>query len=178
MTQPPQNHAYGDQPWSSPPVAQEVPAGLAGRGARLLAAIIDMVFLVTVGLLAVLPFVGADGFFGKADTDAENVSVFVSIGPGAGNFAIIGIAFFYFWLMHAKWGQTLGKKALGIRVVRAEDGGPITSGQAAGRAAFYQVLGGLIGCVGLVDVLWCLWDERKQCLHDKVAKTLVIKVDG
>jgi hypothetical protein len=26
----------------------------------------------------------------------------------------------------------------------------------------------------LLDVLWCLWDEERQCLHDKVASTVVV----
>jgi uncharacterized RDD family membrane protein YckC len=29
--------------------------------------------------------------------------------------------------------------------------------------------------VVLLDVLWMLWDPKNQTLHDKVAKTLVIK---
>jgi hypothetical protein len=32
--------------------------------------------------------------------------------------------------------------------------------------------------VGLLDPLWCLWDKPyRQCLHDKPAKTVVVKVD-
>ena len=30
------------------------------------------------------------------------------------------------------------------------------------------------GIGGLIDVAWILWDPRKQALHDKVAKTLVV----
>ncbi|MFS2292826.1 MAG: RDD family protein [Actinomadura sp.] len=85
------------------------------------------------------------------------------------------LGFFYYWLMHARWGQTLGKKLLGIRVVREDDGQAITTGQAAGRSAFYSVLGGICGCIGLINVLWILWDPRKQALHCKVARTVVAK---
>jgi uncharacterized RDD family membrane protein YckC len=36
------------------------------------------------------------------------------------------------------------------------------------------VLGGLFG---LLNELWVLWDPRRQCLHDKVARTIVIRTD-
>ncbi len=102
--------------------------------------------------------------------------VFVPAGQWAANFLGAFLAFLYYWLMTYKWGRTLGKMALGIQVVRAADGGAVTQGQAAGRSAFYSVLGGLCACIGLIDVLWLLWDERRQCLHDKVAGTVVRKM--
>ena len=34
---------------------------------------------------------------------------------------------------------------------------------------------GLVGALVLLDVLWPLWDEQKQTLHDKAAGTFVIK---
>jgi uncharacterized RDD family membrane protein YckC len=30
----------------------------------------------------------------------------------------------------------------------------------------------------LLDVLWPLWDEKKQTLHDKAAGTFVVKTTG
>ena len=73
-------------------------------------------------------------------------------------------------------GQTLGKKQQGTRLV-TEEGHQIPGmGKTAGR---YLIL--LIpsvctcGIVGLVDVLWPLWDEKKQRLSDKIVKTLVVK---
>ncbi len=72
-------------------------------------------------------------------------------------------------------GQTLGKMLLRIRVVRDEDGQAISTGQALGRSAFYSVLGGICGCIGFIDILWILFDPRKQALHCKVAHTVVVK---
>jgi hypothetical protein len=46
-------------------------------------------------------------------------------------------------------------------------------GQAFGRAAL-PAAAALFGWVGLLDDLWCLWDEDRQCLHDKIVKTMVI----
>jgi uncharacterized RDD family membrane protein YckC len=70
-------------------------------------------------------------------------------------------------------GQTPGKKAMGIRV-RSEAGGPAGYGRAFGRNLVARVIG-LFPFVGLLDVLWPLWDSRKQCLHDKAGSTIVVR---
>lgn len=77
-------------------------------------------------------------------------------------------------------GQTPGKQALGITVVR-EDGQPWNFGTAFLRE--FVIKGLLFGTVGsfflwiptLLDGLWPLWDERKQALHDKLATSYVVK---
>jgi len=79
------------------------------------------------------------------------------------------------------WGRTPGKAILGIRPVRVQQGranpGRMPAGTCWGRAAFYNLIG-LVPCVGgiiaLLNELWCLWDQDRQCLHDKAAHTLVI----
>jgi uncharacterized RDD family membrane protein YckC len=87
------------------------------------------------------------------------------------------VAFLYDWTQHSAWGQTIGKRALGTKVVR-DDGNPVGPGAAAGRSAVYAlvplvpVVGGLFA---LLNELWLTWDQRRQCLHDKAAHTVVIK---
>ena len=66
-----------------------------------------------------------------------------------------------------------GKKACGIRV-RSESGGPCGYGRAFGRNLVARVIG-LVPLVGLIDVLWPLWDDKKQCLHDKAGSTIVVR---
>jgi uncharacterized RDD family membrane protein YckC len=34
------------------------------------------------------------------------------------------------------------------------------------------------GFYGLLDALWCLWDPRKQTLHDKVGTTVVVNAEA
>ncbi|GAA4375033.1 hypothetical protein GCM10023088_31770 [Actinomadura verrucosospora] len=98
------------------------------------------------------------------------------------------LGFAYFTVLHARWGQTLGKKAFGIRLVRASDLSAVSWGQALGRQAFVYAISittgalnlltpvaGILGLVGLLDNAWILWDERRQALHDKVAGTVVVK---
>jgi uncharacterized RDD family membrane protein YckC len=89
------------------------------------------------------------------------------------------VVFGYDWFQHAKWGQTLGKRILKIKVVALSDRAPISSGAAAKRAALYALapqvpfVGGFFG---LINSLWLLWDKpNRQCLHDKVARTVVVK---
>ena len=70
-------------------------------------------------------------------------------------------------------GQTIGKRLVGIRV-RADQGGRAGYGKALGRTLVARVIG-LFPFVGLIDVLWPLWDNRNQCLHDKAASTIVVR---
>jgi uncharacterized RDD family membrane protein YckC len=90
------------------------------------------------------------------------------------------VAFCYDWIQHALWGQTVGKRALGTVVVKADGSPRVGAGAAAGRAAIYA-LAPLVPLVGwlfdLVNELWLTWDARSQCLHDKAAHTVVIKKD-
>jgi uncharacterized RDD family membrane protein YckC len=79
------------------------------------------------------------------------------------------------------WGRTPGKAILRIRPVRLEgqrvNFGRMPAGTCWGRAAFFNLIG-LVPCVGgvvaLLNELWCLWDQDRQCLHDKAAHTVVI----
>lgn len=93
---------------------------------------------------------------------------------------LISLGFYYIWIpmqnasVHqASW----GKRVMGI-IVTDLTGERVTTGQAFGRE-WIQIVFGMIpsGLVGLADNIWCLFDENKQCLHDKVASTLVLKRD-
>ena len=71
-----------------------------------------------------------------------------------------------------RYGRTLGKAWMHIRPLRI-DGTAIGAWRALGRSAF-QTAFGFLTWVGLLDPLWCLWDDNRQCLHDKVADTIVV----
>jgi uncharacterized RDD family membrane protein YckC len=75
-------------------------------------------------------------------------------------------------------GATLGKIVAGVRVRPwAADRRP-SWGQAAVRWLTTDPVS-IIPVIGLVypplDSLWLLWDERRQCLHDKVPATCVVR---
>jgi uncharacterized RDD family membrane protein YckC len=85
------------------------------------------------------------------------------------------------WMMARTNGQTLGRMAVGIRVVRA-DGRPINFGFAMLREVvvkwllFGLVLGSVTGGIAtLIDYLWPLWDEENRALHDLIVNTRTIR---
>jgi uncharacterized RDD family membrane protein YckC len=79
-------------------------------------------------------------------------------------------------------GQTVGMMAVGIRVVRDGTYDIIGYGRALGRGAVeqgFRLLGSatiVLGVVWLVDMLFPLWDKKRQTLHDKIASTVVLRV--
>jgi len=77
----------------------------------------------------------------------------------------------------ATQGQTIGKKLLGIRIVRS-DGSKVDAARVIGlRYALIWALAVIpvVGWVfGLVDALMIFRNSRK-CLHDNIADTIVIK---
>jgi uncharacterized RDD family membrane protein YckC len=83
-----------------------------------------------------------------------------------------------YWLevtYQVRTGQTVGRKVLGIRTVPV-DGGALTT-SAAVRRYLAQFLLSLVPGLAYLDGFWQLWDKPyRQCLHDKVARTLVIKL--
>jgi uncharacterized RDD family membrane protein YckC len=79
-------------------------------------------------------------------------------------------------------GQTVGMMAVGVRVVRDEAHDVLGYGLALWRAfveQFLRILGTvtlILGVIWLLDMLFPLWDKKNQTLHDKLAKTVVIRV--
>lgn len=83
----------------------------------------------------------------------------------------IAAMWLYFALMESsKYQATLGKMALNLRVTDLH-GNKIGFGRATGRF-FGKYLSSLILCIGYLMVAWT---EKKQGLHDIMAKTLVIR---
>jgi uncharacterized RDD family membrane protein YckC len=75
-------------------------------------------------------------------------------------------------MTHYRHGQTFGKKAMNLRVVRV-DGSPITLGQAWGRALMRFVLE---GCISFVNYIPALFTDEKTALHDMAAGTRVVEL--
>ena len=90
----------------------------------------------------------------------------------------IGVVLFsalYFTIAHGSTGQTLGKRALGIAVRDVHGSGPIGYPRAFLRWLAFAVFT-LLTVVVIVDLLFPLWDDRRQALHDKVASSSVFQV--
>lgn len=87
-----------------------------------------------------------------------------------GALALIGLAIWQL-IQEGRTGQTVGKKALGIRLVREIDGQPMGVGMAFVRrlAHFLDSLACYLGW------LWPAWDAKKQTFADKVCSSIVIR---
>lgn len=86
---------------------------------------------------------------------------------------VLPIVYFIYFEGSAS-GQTLGKRAVGIRVIDARTGGPIGYGR-----SFIRLIGRWIsGIVCYLGYLWMLWDDEKQTWHDKMATAYVVPVSA
>lgn len=85
------------------------------------------------------------------------------------------LAIVYYWLLTGYWGTTIGKRSVGTWVVSAEDGSKISLPRSFLRAVIFVAGGEVIPLFFLVDNLWLLGDPRRQTLHDKAARTVVVR---
>jgi predicted Zn finger-like uncharacterized protein len=89
-----------------------------------------------------------------------------------GGLASIAVSLTYYIFFTGYNGQTPGKMALRIQVIRS-DGTPMTYGRAFLREVLGKFASGIILGIGYLMVAF---DRHKQGLHDKIAGTYVIKV--
>lgn len=127
-------------------------------------------FAVFVFLILTTPGAGAD--------DHEFSDEFYTAWGYLFLFGWGGLIFLYDWLCHAGWGRTLGKLIVGIRVVNLDGSTRLSQGTAFGRAALFGLPQSVL-CFGtlftVIDCMWPLWDPREQAVHDKAAKTMVVR---
>jgi uncharacterized RDD family membrane protein YckC len=84
----------------------------------------------------------------------------------------LGWAALYFSVFTAWWrGQTLGKKMLGIEVVKL-DGNYPSLWESFGRYGGYSA-GFATGLSGFLQVYW---DPNRQAIQDKISETLVLRL--
>ncbi len=138
----------------------------AGFWMRVVATFIDA-FIVFVlqfllgSLLAVAGVVSSGG----AEGAAGNIAVLVQLFGFALSFA-------YYVFFTGYCGQTPGKMALRIKVIR-RDGSQLSYARAAFREIPAKFISGIIFGIGYLMVAF---DEQKQGLHDRMADTYVIKL--
>ncbi len=137
----------------------------AGLGSRTIAAAID----IGVQIAALFLLVVVTSQLGGGDSDAQAATVLVEL-----VLVLAGYPIAFEWLSH---GRTLGKLAMGLRVLR-DDGGPIGFRQALvrGLAGFLIekpgiVLGGLGTAIGLITIGTSASSKR---VGDMMAGTFVL----
>jgi uncharacterized RDD family membrane protein YckC len=169
---------------------------LAGWWWRVLALVIDGLLLGMVSAVLAFPWardvydsyrdVFDEAFNGdSASLDSSELQGDVAVPLAIITLINVAVGFVYNvgFLM---WKQaTPGKLLLGLRVRLRERPGPMTLGTVLLRWAGQYGVGllGLLpvaGCLTFVytvlDYLWPLWDDHNQAIHDKIAKTNVVRI--
>lgn len=140
-------------------------AVLAGPGRRFVARLMDALLLGCFVVIALL-------VTGRYPTSQVTVAAAL---PGV--WWLLAVGMIYEVSLTATRGQTLGKKAMRIRVAALPDGGPPGFARAFARwvlPVFMNVVPGL----GLIAYAWILVDPLRQGLHDKAAGTVVVANGG
>ncbi len=120
----------------------------ASFGIRFVALLIDTILLGIIGYVIAL-------ILGQA------LGTVVQILLGLG---------YYAYLEGSPSGQTIGKRAMNIRVIDFSTGGPIGPTR-----ALVRYLGRILSSIPcLLGYFWMLWDSEKQTWHDKIAQTVVV----
>jgi uncharacterized RDD family membrane protein YckC len=186
------------QAYYGPPPVPLAPTGqpLAGFGPRLGAYLIDGFVFIALSMVVMIPaivamvaWVGSQA--SQLETDPVTGELLDSPDPAVfagpiilGYILIFALMFgmsyvYYVELFPSRRGVTLGKRALGLALVRLDDpSAPITRGVAAKRWLMQYVVAIFVPFFSWIDGLWQLWDKPfQQCLHDKVAQTVVVKVN-
>jgi uncharacterized RDD family membrane protein YckC len=175
---------WGRPPWKGAQLGRPPngPGALAEPARRLGARLLDaLVLLPVLGILVAIAVVliapHAGPIFPRVHPNASGTQpvpgfVWIELGVLGASVATGLVLVAYETIATARYGRTLGKAWLGIRPLRT-NGNHLGWGRAFGRVAIYW-LAGALNWVGALDPLWCLWDENRQCLHDKVVDTVVI----
>ncbi|WP_306321067.1 MULTISPECIES: RDD family protein [unclassified Streptomyces] len=155
----PQQAAYGYQ--QAPQFGAPGMPQLAGWGSRFGATLIDgLVVGLPVGVLYGVGFLCI-----AKELFALGLILIVVAALGA-----IGMGIWMLVQMGST-GQTIGKRTVGIRVLRELDGQPTGFGGAFLR----NICHALDAMACYIGFLWPLWDEKNQTFADKICSTVVVK---
>ena len=186
--------AHGKPPATTP---DGVP--LAGWWHRVGAYLIDSVILITIGMLLALPWVRdlievytdlldqvlADVEAGR-QTDVSSFDVQREVWRPLAIIAVINLLVgFVYHVGFLMWRQaTPGKLMTGLRVRRRDEPGPMPFTTVLLRWAsqfgvqilgIVPLVGSAVGLYNILDVLRPLWDDKRQAVHDKIARTNVVR---
>ncbi len=165
-------------------------ARVAGATLDLLVLFIIAALLVTAGSMVVL--VSSD--FEKIDPSTMSINVFWGcVG------AIVPAVILYLFVSYAWKGQTVGMAVMQLMVIRS-DGRPlgvlgsmarvmglltyafILVAGAVAAYVFKDSTGKAAGAIGVatflivIGLLWAVFDSRRRALHDRIAGTIVVRI--
>jgi uncharacterized RDD family membrane protein YckC len=142
--------------WSTRAIGYIVDALLVGVGMAVLYVVVGAVFGSMLGLL------GGHGAGGGL------CCMMILLFP----LATLGVGFYNSVYLVAQRGFSIGQGIVKIKVVDA-NGNLLTQGTAFVRLLVRVALS-LVPFLPVLDLLWPLWDERRQTLHDKAVNCYVI----
>ena len=149
-------------------VAADAAPELGGRGTRLVAVIIDG--LIQGAIYWVLTLIA----FKALNPRSAQFSFGLLVGQFVLGFVLFALVQGY--LLHTE-GQTIGKKLLGLRIVRS-------NGERASLARLFglrYLVGWILVMIPFLGMIYALVDcllifrESRQCVHDNIADTIVVK---
>ena len=145
---------------------------LADRGTRFGAALLDGLIVL---VMVYLPFVLSAFLNGGGPAAAGQVGFFEAV-SGTG-LALTGIGFIVWMFFTVKFlgenGQSIGKKACKIKMLRTDGSEVSISRVIIGRNIINTVLG-IIPLYGIIHVLF-IFGNARRCVHDYIADTIVVK---
>ncbi|MBM6401486.1 RDD family protein [Phycicoccus sonneratiae] len=191
---PPAQNPYGGataDPWAAQRSMQPGHLGyveahfgpVASFGDRVLALLVDgLLSLVALGpMLIGIPFIvagapdstGYDDYGYQTYGDANGGLIAVGVSLVVLGFLVgLGVQLWNRVFRMGRTGQSVGKKAMGLRLLDARTGQPI----GAGMCFLRELVSGLVNQVIYLSYLWMLWDDDKQTIADKAVHSTVVKV--
>jgi uncharacterized RDD family membrane protein YckC len=159
-----------DNPYQTPEAFAHAPIrvsnqdmALASRSSRLSAAFVDG--LIGMGLY--IPVVLAASMGVEPGSSSWGLTMLVTL------LALVFLAILQIYYI-SRDGQSLGKKATKIRIVRYDDGGNPGFGKAVGLRLIVNGMIGIVPGYALVDLLF-IFGAEQRCLHDYIAGTKVVE---
>ncbi|NUT23784.1 MAG: RDD family protein [Hamadaea sp.] len=188
----PQQAGYPRPVYLQPPPLAPNGMPLADFFSRLGAYLIDGLIMGAIGAVVAIPLVIWWVFTFVTEVETIQTSADGTVDFDGSDFAgliwgylaifgvmiIVQLVVAYFYLVEFTWrsGQTIGKRVVKLKIVPVDPAAERTRGMLAKRWLVEQG-GALIPFFSYVDGLWQLWDKPlQQCLHDKAARTVVVKI--
>ncbi|MCP5028093.1 MAG: RDD family protein [Actinomycetia bacterium] len=122
---------------------------------------------VVQGAVAFVFFLFAS-LLGRVSDPAAGIGMVVAI------IALVALQIYNYCFLQSWNGATVGKRVVGIAVVRDRGHETLPPGRLFGRWLMTSLLG-LLFYIGMVlDYLWPFWDKKNQTIHDKVVGSIVV----
>lgn len=168
----PQNNIYAAPASDLTSAAPSNQLPIAGRGERFGAALIDGILVGAIGVAIIIGYVGG---WASYMSQAQNAGMMLKVMSSLIGLVIyLGLNFKFL----SDNGQTIGKKLVGIKIVRT-DGSKLDFQRFVTHRYLPMALVQLVPYIGpliaFIDPLM-IFRSSNQCLHDQIADTIVIDV--